>query len=283
MKTMLVPVDVSETSDNAVRYAVEWSKAYGYSRIILLQTLYDSLFDTVVASAGYMRVNGDYRSDDRQNAMERLNYVCREFVRKEAPEVKVSLAVSEEPLLRSILEIIDRENPDMVVVGSDNQSYTSESFIAGNVISIAKASPVRVLIVPSHHQYEEVRQALVPCNFNAITSLNKLSSYHATSPEWSHKKLLVLNVDPREKYSHPDELFKTQEAALHQYLANFPHEVYFSNNKNIINGITEFSKTHDVQIIISMPGKYSFLYSLTHKNLAEALYRNAKKPVLILK
>ncbi len=283
MKTMLVPVDFTATSDNAVKYAVEWGKAFGYDRIILLKTLYDSLFDSVTTSAGYMHINGDYKAEEREETNERLQLICREVVKSKAPGIKVSIAISEEPLLRSILEVVEREKPQLVVVGSDNYSYSSDSFIAGHVIAIARVSPVRVLIVPSHYPYQEVKQALVPCDFNALNSLSRLDSYQAYLPVWQHKKLLVLNVDPKEKYLHPDEEFRKTEMALHEYLKNFPHEVYYSNNKNVIAGILEFAKMHDVQIIISMPGKYSFLYSLTHKNISEALYRNAGKPVLILK
>ncbi len=168
MKTMLVPIDFSATSDNALTYAVEWSKAFGYDRIILLKTIYDSLFESVTTSAGYMHINGDYKSEEREEASERLQSICREVIQKEAPGVKVTIAISEEPLLRSIVEIVAKEKLQLVVIGSDNYSYSSDSFIAGQVISIARISPVRVLIVPSHYQYQEVKQALVPCDFSTL-------------------------------------------------------------------------------------------------------------------
>jgi len=283
MKTMLIPVDFTATSNNAVSYAVEWAKAYDYKRIILLKTLYDSMFDSLIPSVDYVRVNQDYMVKEREEATQQLKAMCRELIAKVEPDIKVSLAVSELPLLRSILEMIEDEKPELIVAGSDNYNYSSESFIAGNVIDIARTSPVRTLIVPSHYQYQPVQQALVPVDFNTINSLNKLHRYQTATPQWREKKLLVLNVDPKERYLHPDEEFKNAENALHQYLQNFPHEVYYSNNKNIINGIIDFSRGHEAQLIIALPGKHSFLYSLTHKSISEALYRNAKRPVLILK
>lgn len=283
MKTMVVPVDFTPTSENTVRYAVEWSKEYGYQHIILLKTLYDSLFGSMITAVDYMHVSGDYRLQERQEAKEQLHDWCNKLIKTSASGLKVSLAVSDEPLLRSVLDIIDSEKPALVVLGTDNYSYSSESFISNHVIGIARTSPVRVLIVPSHFAYQPVQQALVPCNFDMIDSLRKLDSYQSTTPQWRNKKLLVLNVDPKERYLQPNESFRKAEAALHHYLANFPHEVHYSNNSNIIEGIIEFSKNHEVQTIIALPGKYSFLYSLTHKSISEAVYRNAKKPVLILK
>ena len=283
MKTILVPVDFTPTSDNAVRYAVEWSKAYGYGHIILLKTLYDSIFESISTSADYVHVNGDYRSREREETTEKLNDVCRNLIGSSAPGIKVSLAVSEHPFLRSVLDVVETEKPELVVIGSDNYRHSSDSFVSGHVIGIARTSPVRVLIVPSHYHYQPVQQALVPVNFNTVSSLSKLDSYQTASPQGKEKKLLVLNVDPKERYLHPDEPFINAENALHGYLKHFNHEVFYASNKNIINGIMDFAKVNDVQMIIALPGRYSFLYSLRHSSISEAIYRNAKEPVLILK
>ncbi|HVX51938.1 MAG TPA: universal stress protein [Chitinophagaceae bacterium] len=282
MKTMLVPVDFSDTAKNALDYAIEWAKAYEYTRIILLKTLYNSMFD-MIPSAEYVSVNEDYMTKERDDAKNKLNELCKSLAAKIGTGIKISIAVSELPLVRSILEITEDEHPELIVVGSDNVNYSSNSFVAGNVISIAKISPVRVLIVPSHYSYKSVEQALVPVDFNTVGTLDKIEKHSAKTPQWRNKKLLVLNVDPKEKYLYPDGEFKKNEQVLHEYLQNFSHEVFYSNNKSIIDALTEFAAAHDVQLIIALPGKHSFLYSLTHKSISQAIYENAQHPVLILK
>lgn len=283
MKTLLVPVDFTATTDNAISYAVEWAKDNDYKRIILLKSLYDSMFDHLIAAADYVNVNRDYLMSDREEALNQLKTLCNQLIAKVEPHIKVSLFISEEPLLRSIIELVADEKPQLVVVGSDNASYSSNSYVAGQVINIAKASPVRTLIVPAHFNYQPVKQVLVPVDFDTLPSLSKLDSYRATTRNWNHKKLLVLNVDPKEKHLHPDEEFNNAEDALHRYLKNFSHEVHYSSHKNIINGIVEFSSSHEAQLIVALPGRHSFLYSLTHNSISEAIYLNAKMPVLILK
>jgi K+-sensing histidine kinase KdpD len=230
-----------------------------------------------------MHVNQDYMAQEREEAQKKLDDLHTRLTETEGAHFKILKAVSELPLLRAVMEVVEDEKPELIVVGSDNYNYSSNSFIAGNVISIAKISPVRVLIVPSHSTYQVVKQALVPCNYTMVEELNKLDSYQASSAAWREKKLLVLDVDPTEKYLHPDGQFNKALAALHEYLKNFKHEVFSSNNKNIINGILDFCKEHEVQVIIALPRKHSFLYSLTHKSISEAIYRNAMEPILILK
>lgn len=282
MKTLLIPVDFTATSDNAVSFAAQWCTHYDYTRIILLKTHYDTLFDDLSVSAEYARVSHDYRLHEREEAVERLEEICRNLAGKVAPHIKVFTAESELPLLRAIMEVVEMERPDMIMVGSDNYSYTSGSFISGNVIAIAKASPVRVMIVPAHYEYRQVHEVLVPCNFNTLEALDKLNSLHA-SPRWADVLLQVLNVDPKQRFLHPDASLKQAEENLHQYLVNFHHVIHYTGERDIIDGIMRFTKDHPVQLIIALPGRHSFLYNLTHRSISEAIYRNAQEPVMILK
>ncbi|MBW8687580.1 universal stress protein [Chitinophaga rhizophila] len=281
MKTLLIPVDFSATSDNAVNFAIEWTKAYGYDRIILLKTFYDTVFDHIVVSAEYAPVSPHYMAREREQATDRLEDISREISLK-TRGVNVIAMVSEAPLLRAIMEVIREESPELIVLGSDNFSYSSGSFIAGNLISIAKASPIRVLIVPATYQYQPVQNILVPCDYAALDSLNKVRALQIP-PQWKNSKLLVFNVDPKERYLQPDEQLLAAEAHVHDRLRDYPHEIRYSNDKNIINGILNFIQENNIQLIISLPGKHSFLYYLTHKSISDAICRNAQEPVLILK
>ncbi len=279
---MLIPVDFTETSENAVNFAVEWCRKYEYERIILLKTFYDSMFENMVISAEYARVNQDYLSRERENAEEQLTQLRTRLSEKTGQTIQVASVFSELPLLRAAVELIEEEKPELLVLGSDNYNYSSGSFIAGNLIALAKGSPIRVLIVPADYIYQPVKRALVPFDFNLVSTLEKLS-YLTKNPQWNDMKLLVLNVDPKQRFLNKDEKFFATEESLHRYLENFPHEIFYDNDKNIISGIINFTKTHEADLIIALPGQRSFLYSLTHKSISEAIYQNARQPVLILK
>jgi len=279
MKTLLVPIDFTPTSNNAINFAVEWSRQYGYERIILLKTFYDSMFENVIMSAEYCNLNEDYLNKCRDDAKAELNELCHEVAQKAGKDVKIATALSEFPLLRSIVEVVQNESPELIILGSDSYSYSSESFVAANVITIAKVSPVKVLIVPANYQYQPVESALLPYNADTIKDLNKAESLRNSKP-WTDLKLLALNVNTK---TSPDERLAEVDETLKSLLKNYQHEVYHISNRNIISGIIDFTKEHDVQLIIALPGKHSFLYTFTHKSISEAIYRNARQPVLILK
>lgn len=282
MKTLLVPVDFTAASTNAIDFAAAWSVKYNYERIILLRSFYTSMYESVIMGGEFANVDQDYLNKSRANEKEQLNNLCKELYEKMGSKIKVQTAITELPLLRSILDVVKTEQPVMILLGIDNSSYSNESLISGNVISIAKISPVRVLIVPKDYKYRAVEKALVPCDFDAIDHINKLNRLR-TSPQWTDVQLMVLNVHPKRRYASPDFKFLEKEKALHAYLKDFRHQIYYADNSNVIDGILYFEKINEVQLIIALPGEYSFFYSLTHKNISEAIYRNAKLPVMILK
>jgi hypothetical protein len=94
---------------------------------------------------------------------------------------------------------------------------------------------------------------------------------------------MILHVDPKEKYPLRDEAFERNENNLRSHLKNFRLDVYYSNNKSILNGIKIFLNEHPADLVVALPGRHSFFYSLTHKSISEALYRDTPRPVLILK
>lgn len=278
MKTLLVPVDFSTTSEETIHFAAAWSQHYEYKRVILLKTFYQNVFSDIVMAAEYGAVSHDFMESHREEAMEHLETLSQKI--KEVVDVTVEIAVSELPLLRAVMEVIHEETPDMVMLGSEHGK--ADSLISRNIIPIAKASPIRVMVVPAGFTYQPVKNALVPADFNALHALDKLNKLKA-SPVWAATRLMVLNVDPEEHYERPDDQFREDENNLHEYLKNFKHELYYRNDKDILSSIINFTATNDVQLIIALPGKRSFLYSLTHKSISDAICRSAKVPVIILK
>lgn len=282
MKTLLVPVDFTNASDNAVEFACQWVKKYLYERIILLRSFYSSMYENMIMSADFSNVNEEYLNKKRNDEKEMLDQLSKEVDAATGPGVQVQTAVSELPLVRSIIELIKEEYPAMILLGSDTLHAGNEAFVAGNIIPIARTSPVRVMIVPENYSYKPVEKALVPVDFKTLGSLNKINSLRS-SPRWHDVTIMALNVDTKQRNLNHNENLKEVENNLHDYLKNFKHEIYYESDKNVISGILNFKKINEVQLMIALPGVHSFLYSLTHKSVSEALYKKCRLPVMILK
>jgi hypothetical protein len=278
MKTILVPVDFSESTENVIKYAAGFSCDTHVDRIILLKSYYVSVYAQLLPSADFVQMSADDINAERQKVEANLRHLSHELYRKCMPTIKIETALSDLPLVRAIHNVIAQERLSLVLIGSDEIPYENDSYIGEQIIAIAKTSPVPVLIVPGHVQYQKIETALVPCDFGAISRLSALQTFRDPK-KWLHPQLMVLNVDAKQKYKENDQL----AAGLVSLLEGYDFKVYHSEDKDIVHGIFSFAREHDPQMIIALPGKYSFFYNLTHRNITKALALNARRPVLILK
>ena len=278
MKTVLVPVDLSETSANAVDYAAGFCKQFDYERVILLKSFYDTLFDEVVMSAAYGGVDTSFRAKEHDEAEATLKDWGRKLSQKNS-EVLVEAITSELPLMRAISQVIQDENPRSILLGSDNNAHDNDSYVSGHAIEIAKTSPVNVIIVPAGQPFQTIEEVLIPVDGFSRGSLARLDEV-SNRPYLGKMKLDVLKLDGAVNGNGQQE---NEDKELHEVLSNVQHEIFTSKEKKAIDAIITFLKSHSVQLILALPGKYSFLYRLTHQMISEAICRNTKKPVLIVK
>jgi nucleotide-binding universal stress UspA family protein len=279
MKTLLIPVDFSGVSENVLKYIVGFAAETKVEHVILLKSYYVSIYAELLPSADFVQLSADDIVDGKQSAELELTVLANKLSKKINPSVKITTAISGLPILRAIHQVVSQEHPNMVLLGSDKTVLENDSYVAEQIIAIAKTSAVPVMIVPECARYEKIELALVPCNFAVISQLEALQGIHDRK-KWLHPQLLVLNTNPKLKNSENDSDIV---AGLAELLAGYEYKVYHAEDKDTVKSILDFADKHTAQLIIALPGKYSFFYNLTHRNITNALALNATRPVLILK
>ncbi len=285
MKTILIPIDFSAASDNAVRYAsgLSASPEYGIGRVILLHSYHVTLSEQILPTPDLVQLTESEIAEKRKQVKEKMDLLSNEmFSDAKNKGIIVEPVCSSLPLLRAILEEVEANNSDLLIIGSNSQEIPDESYLGEQVIRIAKTSPVPVLVVPANGIFTGLKRVLMAFDFKTLTNLNVLKTLKE-SHQWIKQELMVLNVDPGLKRAAPDEKFLEVSEGLNQWLKDIPHTVHFSDDRDILQGILTFAAENEVDLVIALPGKHSFLYSLTHKSMTEALSVDAQLPVLILK
>lgn len=279
MKILLVPVDLSGISGNVLEYIVGFAADTKIERIILLKSVYVSVYAELLPSADFVQLSADDILDERRGAELALTLLANRLLKKFSTPVEITTVISELPLLRTIHHVIEEEQPNMVVLGSDKKVLENDRSTAGQIIAIAKTSTVPVMIVPECARYGKIELAMVPCDLAVISQLEALHGIHDRK-KWLHPQLQVFNTNPKLKNSEND---RPIAAGLAELLAGYDYQVYHAEDKDTVKGVLDFADKHNAQLIIALPGKYSFFYNLTHRNITNALALNASKPVLILK
>ena len=284
MKTILIPVDFSAASYNAVRYAAELSKSpeHEIGRIILFNSYYVSIYEQILPSPDLTQVSDQEILRKREEIRQRLEAMKQEVSPLMGQGVTVELVKSDLPLLRAVLQMVEQKAVDLLIIGSNLPAGTRESDIGEQLIPIARTCPVPVLIVPADKHCAGIKKVLLPCDFKNLSNLAPLKSLQ-DADLWVKSEVLVLNVDPLLRRAEPDKKWQDVESNLQAFLKNINYKTYYSDEKDVLSGILNFAEANKVDLILALPGKHSFFYSMTHKSISQHVAVNSEIPVLILK
>ena len=279
MRTILIPVDLSDATENVLKYAADFCVDTSVERVILLKCYYVSVYAQLLPSPDFVQLSAADIAGERKDQEAKLRATGEVLLKKCNNCVEIQTAFSELPVLRAIHEQIVNKQPNLVMIGSDKTSYEDGSHLGEQIVAIAKTSSIPVMIIPDCVKYKKIDQALVPCDFGAVSRLSALQGFQSRQ-KWIHPELMVLNVNAKQKHLSKEEQLAS---GLADMLEGYIYKVYYSEDKDTVHGILDFAKKHDAQLIIALPGKYSFFYNLTHRSITRALALNSTLPVLILK
>jgi nucleotide-binding universal stress UspA family protein len=282
MKTYLVPVDFSKAGANAAEFAAALSHYTDVTHIVLLNAYYVSIYETMLPNPDMVLVREEEIEANAAERLKNLEKFRTHLLNKVRPGVEISTHLNRSHLLRAVVENVISKNADLVILGSKGNSSYDEAKIGSHVVRVSKASPVPVIVVPPTYNFEHIDRVVVACDFKKVNEAAPLESLKKLLNRKSFD-LLVVNIDNKANYTDESVKQAAKETALYDTLDHYKPEYYFLNQPDVINGILQFAKTHDAQLVIALPHKYSFLQSLMHSSVSQQLLESSAVPVLLLK
>ena len=282
MKTYLVPVDFSATAVHAAEFAAALSHQTDVKHIVLLNAYYVSVYETILPNPDMVLV---WDEEIEQNAADRLKKLEEfkiELSGKVRPGVEISTHLNRTHLVRAVVENVIGKKADLVIIGSKGNSSNDDAKIGSHVAKISKTSPVPVIVVPPAYNIENINRVVVACDFNKVTEQAPLESLMKLLQRRKFD-LLVVNINNKANGSTGNAEQAAEGSTLYAALKEYDPKYYFIDEPDIINGILQFAKHNNAQIVIALPHKYSFLQSLLHASVSLQLLESSAVPVLLLK
>lgn len=281
MRTYLIPTDFSSSSVAAAHYAAHLSKQTGVTRLILLHVYYVSPFEDVLPSAEFVQMTPQDIEENSRLRLKELDDIKAELQHIVNEGVEIQVQLSRLPLLRAILDVQEKNKIDLLVL-SGKSNPDEDTQVGRHIIDISKISPAPVLVVPPKAVAETLKNMVLACDFKKVT---EVIPQQKLKKVWDmlHAKLLVVNVDSKGLHQGKDPQILAEESALHEMLKDYNPEYYFINQADSIQGIIDFATSHQAQMIIALPKKYSFFQSFLHNSFSQNLTVKSSLPVLLLK
>ena len=258
MNTVIAPIDFSDISYNAGRYAAKLLQGYEGIELILYNM---------------------YEEDvEHEMIMENLENFKKELL--ESTTVNITLyAERGDEFVEELEKFTRHRSADLVIMGITGKSSIAQKFIGSNALKMAESKYCPVLIVPANCEFKEVRNVMLTSDFKDVVR---------TTPSGPIKKILkllqpslhIVNVN-EEIYIALSEDYEEDKQKLREMFSEFNPEFYFLRLYDVEEALTQFATDKNIDLIITIQKEHSKIFKLFKSHTKELAYQSTI-PVLVV-
>lgn len=259
MTTVIVPLDFSETSLHAAKYAAQLLVGH-YGVTLILYHSFSRTSDEAEAEENLLAVKTDLMN----------NYI-----------VKIeTLSHLEADFVDGLERAARHRNADLVIMGITGKSAISQVLFGSNTLKMAATKACPVLIVPEKAALSDIKNVMLTSDFK--DTLN-------TTPSEPIKDILrtfnptlhVINVD-KDHYISLTENYEKQKQDLKKLFEGFNPEFYFMRLFDVEEALNLFAEDKKIDLIIAIQKNHSFMENLFHRSHTKMLSYQSKVPILVI-
>jgi nucleotide-binding universal stress UspA family protein len=273
MKTIIVPTDFSPVALNALHYALDMATSIN-AEIILLNTYQVpvSYSDAPISPVSTISID-----DIKKSSQERLEDLRQEVSRITSGRMRVYTEAKLGNTVDVLEEICSAVRPFAIVMGSHGSTGIERLIMGSTTLSVIRHLRCPVIVVPPGTSYKKIRKMGLACDFKDVAETIP-TEYIKNIVHEFNAELHVLNVNPDgENY---DDETPLESAWLDTLLGDMKPNYYFLKRDDVVEGINEFSETHNLDVVIVIPKKHNLLERIFHKSRSKELVTNAHIPIV---
>lgn len=273
MKRFIVPVDFSETSINAARFAARLTDGIDDSEIILY-----NVFDMVEAGSDGTPLQND--DEGRKSVMEMvLKSVQTDIAGMTDAGISI-VAEEDDDFVGALERYVRHNNIDMIVMGITGATRLSQIVMGSNTLKIIRRKIAPVFIVPPDAQFASAKN---------IAFISDLRDVDKTIPSGPLKKVLgmfkanlhVLNVNSEHYIELTDE-YKAEKEKLDKIVKDFNPTYSFMRLYDFMDAIDEFVKDNNIDMLLTVPKNDSLLSNFFKTTHTSKLAYHSHIPIIAI-
>ena len=278
MKKILVPTDFSDQAKYALKLAVEIAKKADAELILLhvVEIPGQTQFNTMGEATNVDGMEGVYVMKMIELGKKKLAKLKGDDLLE---DVNLKTELKAGNTYYNISSIVNEYDPDLIVMGTSGSSGVDEILIGSNAEKVVRNAKCPVLTLK-----EEISLANID-NIVFASSLknddNELAIKLKEIAHFSYAKIHLLNVNTPNSFESSTKTYKRMD----EYLKNngLEAEKHIHNGVNEEEGILEFAKEKNIDLIAMGTHGRKGLMHLLSGSIAEDVVNHSKRPVLTLK
>lgn len=274
MKNILIPIDFSAISSNAIDYAVTLFK----------DTKIDFYFLTVYISTPSKLLGDDYNDewfgemDDDANIQ--LEELVNNYTKKSRSNHRFIPITKSDSIINAIKTTVEAKAIDLVITGTKGVSSFKDTFIGSNSLKMINTiNNCPILVVPASYASNNLKQITFSTNYKRNYNYRELKSL-ITLGMIKHASIEVVCLSEEDFLS---ETQKTNKANLLHLLGSIDTIVKkLEWEDSETTSIEKHMKSSKSELLTLINHKHNFFHRLTEENVIKKTSFHSKVPLLIL-
>jgi len=253
MNKFIVPIDFSDASKNAARYAAHISNGLPDAQLILY-----NVFEALEYGSDSSPLSTEGGEDEARKEIVEL---ALESVRTDISGLTnagISIVAEESNRFLDSLEAYVLNNDiQFIVMGTTGSTRLGEMLMGGNTLNIVKRRIVPVIIVPPGAHSTSAKNVMLLTDFKETDFTIPIHTVKSVLDLFK-PRLHIVNVD-HEHYVQVTEEYANERNKLDASLADYKPDFYFIRLFDFLDAINQFVIDNQIDLILTFPRRHSFL------------------------
>ena len=270
MPTILIPVDFSNCSINALRYGLNHAQKLGPKSEIVIVHGYQI---PIPAAEFSLSMSGGILDEFKNDAEEKFEKLRNDLI--ELDNYKIKYDIKPAFALDAILNGIKEENPDLVIMGTKGSSGLSEVLFGSNTTGVIKSSVVPVIAVPEVFKTSNISKITLAIDEKLITDFSTLKMLAEIASIYkAHVDIVHIG--------RPEDIPKTELLKLTENFHGLDPEFHFFGSDDISDEIEEFVYESESDLLVMIPRKHTIFEKLFSGSLTAKLAHHTRIPLMAI-
>ncbi|UII31335.1 universal stress protein [Fulvivirga ulvae] len=270
-KKILVPMDFSRCSKNALKYAIHIGKRMPADLLLM------HAFSVPVTHGemGAISIVNTLVSGIEEDIQEDFSKLVHDV--PELSEVKYETVIKHGSVVDAFIAESRRFHPDMVVMGTKGAHGIDEIILGTNAFAVTKNSAVPVLIIPENAGYRPLKKIALASDYKdvhvgLIDPLLLLNDVFGSEIHIVHiSKQKALSIEEAE-----------EAKKLQRYFKDVPHHYHLLQADDIEEGLNSYCQDHKIDLLTLIPRKHQLFEILMKGRQSKKIIFHTGIPVLTL-
>ena len=277
MKKILVPIDFSNCSKNALIYAKQLANEIG-TNLMIINVLY---FDT---SQMENPISATVMVEEQISlARRRLTKFVQEAIESisstsdETQSIEMKIEVGR--VETAICDEADKNKVDYIIMGTQGENSTLDKYLGSVASNVLKNASCPVMVIPENSKFEKNAAIGYATNFLDADPFEIWKTMKLFQPFQSKMKCV--------HFSEKNEFDQDRISELASYFSEtapeFKIEFYNRPSKDKVKDMNAFIEEQNIGILVMYRPKRTFFESIFHKSYTQSMAQQIKIPLLVFK